>query len=86
MYVNANCDDQDGDYAEVYYGMNQDGYPTCAHVSKLYHSSPRRQLEQQPWRQEDEQAYRDKNRSPICTHDFSLLFSLCSNSLSKQTV
>lgn len=51
MYVHTNCNDQDGDYAEVYYGMNEDGYSTCAHVPELYHSCPRRQLEQQPWRQ-----------------------------------
>lgn len=81
MYVNTNCNDQDCDYAEVYYGMNQDSYPTCAHVTELYHPCPRWQLEQQPWWQKDEQNYCNNDRSPICTH-FSLFFSF-SNSLRK---
>lgn len=35
MYVNANCNDQDSDYAEVYNGMNEDGNSTGVHVSEF---------------------------------------------------
>ena len=37
MYVNTDGNNQDGEYAEVYDGMNQDSYPTCVHVPKLHH-------------------------------------------------
>ncbi|KAK8586991.1 hypothetical protein V6N12_021509 [Hibiscus sabdariffa] len=72
MYVDSYCHDQDGDHAEIYNGVNQDGYPTGAHVSKLYHPRPRRQLAHHPRRQHDEQYHRNDHRSPVCIDHFSL--------------
>lgn len=68
VYVNTNCDDQNGEYAEENDGVHQNGNPTGVHVPKLHHPDSRRQLKKQPRRQEDEQRHRDDNRSPVSTH------------------
>lgn len=75
IYVNTDCNDQDGDYAKVYNGMNQNGNPACAHVPELYNPYSCWYLEQQPWWQEDEQNHGDNDWPPICTH-LSLSLSL----------
>ena len=68
MYVNTNCNDQYGEYAEEYDGVYQNGNPTGVHIPKLHHPDSRRQLKKQPRRQENEQRHRHYNRSPVCTH------------------
>lgn len=49
VYMNAYCNKQDGEYTEIYDGMNQNRNPTSAHVTKFHHSKPCWELEQQPW-------------------------------------
>lgn len=45
MYVNPNCNDQNGEYAKVNNSMNKNSNPTCVHVSKLHHSGSCWQLD-----------------------------------------
>lgn len=47
--VNANSDEEDGEEAKEDDGVDEDGNPTSMHAPELHHSSPPRQLEQQPW-------------------------------------
>lgn len=46
--VHADGDDDDGEYAEVEDGVDEDGEAAGAHVAQLHHPRPRRQLEQEP--------------------------------------
>lgn len=68
VYVNTNCDDQYGEYAEEYDGVHQNGNPTGVHVPKLHHPDSGRQLKKQPWRQENEERHCYHNRPPVCIH------------------
>lgn len=68
VYVNTNCDDQYGEYAEEYDGVHQNGNPTGVHVPKLHHPDSGRQLKKQPRRQENEERHCYHNRPPVCIH------------------
>ena len=63
--VHADGDDDDGEYAEVEDGVDEDGEAAGAHVAQLHHPRPRRQLEQEPRWQKDEQHPRRDDRSPV---------------------
>ncbi|CAM8883544.1 unnamed protein product [Rhodiola kirilowii] len=63
--MDADDDEEDGDESKVYDGVDENGGAAGPHVAELYHSSTRRDLEQQTWRQKHEQHHRDQDRSPI---------------------
>ena len=47
--VNTYGYEEDGYKSKEDYGVDENGYPTGLHVSKLHDSAPPRQLKQQPW-------------------------------------
>lgn len=64
-HVDADGDDEDGEYDKEEDGVHEDGDAAGVHVAELDHPRPRRDLEQQPRRQQDEQDHRHDHRAPI---------------------
>jgi len=68
MNVYTNRHNEDGQHTEEEYAMNQNGDPTGSHVAELDHPCPRRELKQEPRRQENEEYHRNDHRPPISRH------------------
>lgn len=69
----ADGDEEDGDEGEVDDGVDEDGDAAGVHGAEAHDPAVRRQLEQQPRREQHEQHRRDHHRPPI-RHRF---FSIC---------
>lgn len=72
VYMHADGYHNDGEYAEVEDGVDEDGEAAGAHVAELDHPHPRRQLEQKPRRQQDEEHHRHDDRPPVRRRHLSL--------------
>ena len=77
VHVYSNSHQEDTNESKVEDGVNQYRHSTCLKVAKLYHLAFTRNLDQQPWSQENEEHHRHKNWPPI-SHDLLLLFFLLS--------
>lgn len=77
VHVYSNSHQEDANESKVEDGVNQYRHSTCLKVAKLYHLAFTRNLDQQPWSQENEEHHRHKNWPPI-SHDLLLLFFLLS--------
>lgn len=65
VHVNSNSNEKYGNEAEVDDRVNEYRYPTSMKVAKLNYSGLPRELEDEPWRQEDEQNECDEHWSPV---------------------
>lgn len=63
--MDSDSNDKDGHEDKEDDCMHQNGDAAGEHVPKLHDPRPRRQLKQQPRRQQDEQNHRDDHRTPI---------------------
>ena len=70
MYTDGH--DEDGQYTKEEYAVHQNGDPAGAHVAELDHPRPRRELKQEPRRQENEEYHRNDHRAPISRHPPSI--------------
>ncbi|KAI4383620.1 hypothetical protein MLD38_009432 [Melastoma candidum] len=63
--VNADGHEEDGDEAEEYDGVDEDGEAAGAHAAELHHAMVPRDLEQQPRGQQHEQHHSYHHRPPV---------------------
>lgn len=66
--MHTNGYDQDSEDTKENDGVDQNGEATGAHVPEFDHPRSPRQLNQEPWRQENEENNCYNDGSPVCRH------------------